>query len=286
MTILFGLLSAFSYGYADFVGALASKKVRALTVTTVAFTFGLLLALFFSLFLGASYSLTVIQIGVLAGFCSAAAISFLYAALALGPISITSPLTAVLSAIVPVVIDIASGEELGALSLVAIVLILIAVVLVAFVPGPDVRLPSLKATLYSVGAGLGFGGLFVFIDASPADSGLGVLVVMRIVGIAILLAGLTLLFLSKKNKVIIEREVFAASTIWLVLLAGFGDITGNVFFVIATREGALAIAAVLTSLYPVGTILLARIFLKEKLALSQNLGILLAVSACGLLAVS
>ena len=286
MTILFGLLSAFSYGYADFVGALASKKVRALTVTTVAFTFGLLLALFFSLFLGASYSLTVIQIGVLAGFCSAAAISFLYAALALGPISITSPLTAVLSAIVPVVIDIASGEELGALSLVAIVLILIAVVLVAFVPGPDVRLPSLKATLYSVGAGLGFGGLFVFIDASPADSGLGVLVIMRIVGIAILLAGLTVLFLSKKNKVIIEKEVFAASTIWLVLLAGFGDITGNVFFVIATREGALAIAAVLTSLYPVGTILLARIFLKEKLALSQNLGILLAVSACGLLAVS
>lgn len=286
VTILFGLLSAFSYGYADFVGALASKKVRALTVTTVAFTFGLLLALFFSLFLGASYSLTVIQIGVLAGFCSAAAISFLYAALALGPISITSPLTAVLSAMVPVVIDIASGEELGALSLVAIVLILIAVVLVAFVPGPDVRLPSLKATLYSVGAGLGFGGLFVFIDASPADSGLGVLVIMRIVGIAILLAGLTLLFLAKKNKVIIEKEVFSASTIWLVLLAGFGDITGNVFFVIATREGALAIAAVLTSLYPVGTILLARIFLKEKLALSQNLGILLAVSACGLLAVS
>lgn len=286
MTILFGLLSAFSYGYADFVGALASKKVRALTVTTVAFSFGLLLAIFFSLFLGASYPLSVIQIGILAGFCSAAAISFLYAALALGPISITSPLTAVLSAIVPVAIDLASGEELGLISLFAIVLILIAVVLVAFVPGPDVKLPSLKATLYSIGAGLGFGGLFVFIDAAPADSGLGVLVIMRIVGISILLAGLVILFLSKKSNVVIEKEVFAKSTLFLVLLAGFGDITGNVFFVIATREGALAVAAVLTALYPVVTILMARIFLKEKLALSQNFGILLAVTACGLLAIS
>ena len=62
--------------------------------------------------------------------------------------------------------------------------------------------------------------------------------------------------------------------------------TGNLFFIIATREGALAIAAVLTSLYPVGTILLAKIFLKERIAISQNIGIALAVGACALLAFS
>ncbi|MEY3335876.1 MAG: hypothetical protein RL566_799, partial [Actinomycetota bacterium] len=110
MTILFGLLTAFSYGYADFVGAIAAKKVRALTVTTVAFSFGLLLALLFSLFAGASYNESVVLYGILAGICSAAAISFLYAALALGPISIVSPFTAVLSAIVPVIVDIAAGQ--------------------------------------------------------------------------------------------------------------------------------------------------------------------------------
>ncbi len=286
MTILFGLLTAFSYGYADFVGAIAAKKVRALTVTTVAFSFGLLLALLFSLFAGASYNESVIVYGILAGICSAAAISFLYAALALGPISIVSPFTAVLSAIVPVVVDIASGQALGELSLLAIVLILIAVVLVAFVPGQDVRLPTLRATIYSIGAGLGFAGTFVFIDAAPSDSGLGVLVVMRVIGITILFALLAILLFSGKSKVLIEKEVFALSTIWLVLLAGFGDVTGNLFFIIATREGALAIAAVLTSLYPVGTILLAKIFLKEKIALSQNIGIVLAVGACALLAFS
>jgi len=286
VTILFGLLTAFSYGYADFVGAIAAKKVRALTVTTVAFSFGLLLALLFSLFAGASYNESVVLYGILAGICSAAAISFLYAALALGPISIVSPFTAVLSAIVPVVVDIASGQALGELSLLAIVLILIAVVLVAFVPGQDVRLPTLRATIYSIGAGLGFAGTFVFIDAAPSDSGLGVLVVMRVIGITILFALLAILLFSGKSKVLIEKEVFALSTIWLVLLAGFGDVTGNLFFIIATREGALAIAAVLTSLYPVGTILLAKIFLKERIAISQNIGIVLAVGACALLAFS
>lgn len=286
MTILFGLLSAFSYGYADFVGAIAAKKVRPLTVTAVAFVFGLFLALPFSIPMGASYELSVIQIGILAGVCSAAAITFLYAALALGPISITSPLTAVLSALVPVVIDLLNGQLLSELALVALALILIAVVLVAFVPGQDVRLPSLRATLYSVGAGFGFAGIFIFLDLAPAGSGLGVLVVMRVVGIAILLSGLVLLLLAGKSKVVIEKAVFSAGTIWLVLLAGLGDVTGNVFFIIATREGALAVAAVLTSLYPVATILLARIFLKEKIAMSQNIGIVLAVGACALLALS
>ncbi len=286
MTILFGLLSAFSYGYADFVGAIASKKVRPLAVTTVAFSFGLLLALIFSIPMGASFEPSVIQIGIYAGVCSAAAITFLYAALALGPISITSPMTAVLSALIPVVIDLSTGEQLSELALVALALILIAVVLVAFVPGKDVRLPSLRATLYSVGAGLGFAGIFIFLDLAPADSGLGVLVVMRIVGIAILLAGLVLLFMAGKSKSVIEKTVFSAGTIWLVLLAGLGDVTGNVFFIIATREGALAVAAVLTSLYPVGTILLARLFLKEKIAISQNIGIALAIGACALLALS
>ncbi|MEK9987054.1 MAG: DMT family transporter [Aquiluna sp.] len=285
MTILFGLLSAFSYGYADFVGALAAKKVRALAVTTVAFVFGLGIATFLSLFFGASYNLNVFQIGIYAGICSAAAITFLYAALALGPISIVSPLTAVLSAMIPVVFDVISGQQLSSFAVVAIALILVAVVLVAFIPGADVRLPSLRAVLYSVGAGVGFAGIFLFLDMTPEGTGLGVLVVMRVVGLLLMGAGLVALLLLGKSKVYVEREIFTKSLLPLVLLAGLGDVTGNVFFMIATSSGALAVAAVLTSLYPVGTILLARVFLKERIALSQNIGIALAIGACALLAV-
>ena len=285
MTIIFGLLSAFSYGYADFVGALAAKKVRAITVTTVAFVFGLVIATVLSIFVGANFSQAAITSGIYAGIASGIAISCLYAALALGPISIVSPLTAVISAIIPVVFDLATGAKLGPFALVAIVLVLVAVVLVAFVPGQDFRLPSARAVLYSIGAGVGFAGIFVFLDGAPSDSGLSTLIVMRIVGIALMFAGLAYAFFRYRPKQFLETAVFSRSIIWLVLLAGLGDVLGNVFFLVATRAGELAIAAVLTALYPVGTILLARIVLKERIAKSQSLGIVLAIGACVLIAI-
>ncbi len=285
MTIIFGLLSAFSYGYADFVGALAAKKVRAVTVTTIAFCFGLLFAIGLSFFVGANFSQAAITSGVYAGIASGIAISCLYAALALGPISIVSPLTAVLSALIPVVYDLAAGAALGPFSLIAIVLVLVAVVLVAFVPGQDFRLPSPRAVLYSVGAGVGFAGIFVFLDGAPSDSGLATLIVMRVVGIGLMLAGLTYAFFKYRPKQFLETSIFGRSLIWLVVLAGLGDVLGNVFFLVSTRAGELAIAAVLTSLYPVGTILLARIVLKERIAKSQTLGIVLAIAACVLIAI-
>ena len=285
MTIIFGLLSAFSYGYADFVGALAAKRVRAISVTTISFIFGLLIATALSFVVGANFSQTAITSGIYAGFASGIAISCLYAALALGPISIVSPLTAVISAVIPVIFDLATGAELGPFALVAIGLVLVAVVLVAFVPGQDFRLPSLRALIYSVGAGLGFAGIFVFLDGAPSDSGLATLIVMRIVGVLLMLAGLAYAFFRYRPKQFLETEIFSRSLIWLVLLAGSGDVLGNVFFLVATRAGELAIAAVLTSLYPVGTILLARIVLKERIAKSQSLGIVLAIGACVLIAI-
>jgi|TARA_B110000908_G_C10206409_1_gene427954 drug/metabolite transporter (DMT)-like permease len=284
VTIIFGLLSAFSYGYADFVGALAAKRIRAVAATTYSFSVGLVVALILSMFVGADYSPQTIQTGIYAGVCSAVAISCLYAALALGPISIVSPLTAVVSAVIPVVFDVIAGQELSSFAVTAVVLILVAVVLVGFVPGDKVRLPSMPAFLYSIGAGLGFSGIFVFLDATDSDSGLAALVVMRVVGLILLVGGLLILWLRTPKKEFIERL-----TDWklagLVFLAGVGDVLGNVTFLIATRSGALAIAAVLTALYPVGTILLARVFLKERIAVSQGAGIALALGACALLAV-
>ena len=283
MTIIFGLLSAFSYGYADFVGALAAKRIRAMAVTTYSFSFGLVLAIVLAFVFGAEFSQSTIIASIFAGICSAAAISFLYAALALGPISIVSPLTAVVSAIIPVVVDVALGTTLSPFVAVAVVLILIAVVLVAFVPSPNLKLPTVRATLYGVGAGLGFAGIFLFLDFTDPDSGLGPLVIMRLVGLVILFGLLAIVYLRNRSLPFIEKV-----TDWklagLIVLASSGDVLGNVAFLIATRAGDLAIAAVLTSLYPVGTILLARIFLKERIAKSQTLGIVLALIGTTLIA--
>jgi len=284
VTIIFGLLSAFSYGYADFVGALAAKRIRAVAATTYSFSVGLVLSIVFSIFIGADYSAQTIQAGIYAGVAAAVALSCLYAGLALGPISIVSPLTAVISAIIPVLVDVASGQELSNFVVIAVVLILIAVVLVGFVPGDNVKLPSLLALAYSVGAGLGFSGIFLFLDSAAADSGLAVLVVMKAVGLVLLVAGLFVLWLrAPKNRYI--EKIADYKLAGLLVLAGLGDVLGNVTFLIATRSGALAVAAVLTALYPVGTILLARVFLKERIALSQSAGIVLALGACALLAI-
>ena len=107
---------------------------------------------------------------------------------------------------------------------------------------------------------------------------------MRAVGLSLLILGLG--YLAIKNKVrFIEKSAFEIKTLTLILVAGAGDVLGNVAFLIATREGALAIAAVLTSLYPVGTILLAWVILKERIAASQTVGIVLAMAACALLAI-
>ena len=284
MTIIFGLLSAFSYGYADFVGALAAKRIRALAATTYSFSVGLAFAIIFSLFIGADYSAQTIQAGIYAGIAAAVALSCLYAGLAIGPISIVSPLTAVISAIIPVTVDVASGQELSNFVVIAVVLILIAVVLVGFVPGDNVKLPSPLALAYSVGSGLGFSGIFLFLDSAAADSGLAVLVVMKAVGLVLLIAGLFALWLKAPKSRYLEK-ITDYKLAGLLLLAGFGDMLGNVTFLIATRSGALAIAAVLTALYPVGTILLARVFLKERIVRSQGAGIVLALGACALLAI-
>jgi drug/metabolite transporter (DMT)-like permease len=180
-------------------------------------------------------------------------------------------------------VDVALGANLSSFVLVAVALILVAVVLVAFVPSPNLQLPTLRATLYSIGAGLGFAGIFLFLDFTDSDSGLGPLLIMRAVGVVLLFALLLAFYKKSSGEPFIEK-VKDWKLAGLILLASTGDVMGNVAFLIATRAGDLAVAAVLTSLYPVGTILLARLFLKERVAKSQSLGILLALVGVALIA--
>jgi drug/metabolite transporter (DMT)-like permease len=78
----------------------------------------------------------------------------------------------------------------------------------------------------------------------------------------------------------------ASTKVWLAVMAtGFLDSSANVFFTVASRQGSLSVVSVLTALYPLGTIILARIFLKEKIARSQMFGIVLALGASAILAI-
>jgi drug/metabolite transporter (DMT)-like permease len=282
LAILLGFGSSVVYGFADFFGALASRKINAMLVTLVAGFSGLVFLLFLTPFFGLPMDPSAIFWGSLAGVVSAVAITALYASLAIGPISIISPLGAIMSALVPMAFGVFFvGERFSTGGILAILGILVAVGLVGFIPGKDVRLPTLKGLLLGVTAGTSIGVLLICIDQAPSDSGLTPVVFLRafsIVGILVMM----LANLTRGNRVAFRGH---DKNSWLAtIMAGLMDSSANVLFLNAMRAGELTIVAVLTALYPLGTIILARVFLKEKIAKIQLAGVLLALSCSALLA--
>ena len=299
LTIILGFTTSLVYGFADFFGALGSRRIRPVVVTFWSGLSGLALLLVAALFMGADFSSEGIFWGVAAGVASAVAISCLYASLAIGPISIISPLGAVVSAIVPMVVGALQGDRFSLWGWVALAAILIAVVLVGFVPGEDVRLPSTKGLLLGLAAGAGIGLVLITLAKAPHNTGLTSVIFLRATSASLL--GLVMIFTwmkarrtSDSNRSDLghlgqagERETRVPYRFWwTVIVAGFFDSSANIFFTLASRVGSLSVVAVLTALYPLGTIILARLFLKEKIAKTQLVGILLALAASALLAVA
>ena len=283
--IILGFITSLVYGFADFAGAIAAKRIKPITVTFVAGCSGLVLLCFYSIWMGANFSSESLMWGAIGGVASAFGIACLYASLALGPISIVSPLGAVISAIVPMIVGFAQGDRFSAMGFVALAAILVAVVLVGFVPGDDVRLPSVRAIWFAVGAGVGIGFVMIAMDAFPRESGLAALITLRTVAI-ILLGSFVLISYLRTRGNTTTREPAGIKWWLLVSATGFLDASANVTFLLASRVGSLSVLSVLTALYPLGTIILARIFLKEKIARTQQLGILLALAASAVLAIA
>lgn len=285
LTAILGLCTALSYGAADFFAALAARRMRVVIVTCAASLSGLVLLLLLLPILGASFSQESIFWGFLGGLSSIVALLALYASLALGPISIVSPLGALLSAIVPAAVGVALlGERFSSLGWIAIALALIAVVLVGFVPGENVQLPKPRAVILAMIAGTGIGLAVVSLARSPQDSGIGPIIVMRTT--AFVLLGVIVLFSVLRKSATAEIKHQGPKLWVLVASAGVLDATANIFFTLASRSGSLTVTGVLTALYPLGTILLARLVLKEKVALVQKIGIALTLVASLMLALA
>lgn len=290
LTVILGFATSLVYGFADFFGAIASKRISPVVVTFASGLSGLVFLLTLTPIFGANFSPDALFWGIASGVASAVAMTCLYASLAIGPISIISPLGAVVSAIVPMVVGFLQGDRFSAWGWLALVMILVAVVLVGFVPGEAVRLPSTEGLVLGVAAGAGIGVVLITLDQAPSDSGLAAVILLRSVS-----AGLLGLFLAFA---IVRKKIKAADApsapkpsvpakFWsAVFVAGIFDSSANVFFTLAARIGSLSVVSVLTALYPLGTIILARIFLKEKIAITQSIGIGLALAGSAILALA
>ena len=306
LTAVFSLAGALVFGAADFLGGLAAKRVSSILVTAVASLTGFVLLLAALPFLGGTWLPGDLLWSVLSGVAGAVAISLLYACLAIGPMSILSPLTAVVSAVVPMVWGlVVGGERFATLGYWALGLALVAVVLVGFVPERGAVRPSLRGILMAIGSGIAIGAFFITIDQTSEQSGVLPLVVNRVVNAVIMFAVLGVLALvgitrRRHDEPRAERMPQRASVgaavapvrsttalgVQLAIACGAVDVVANGLLLVGIRAGDLSVAAVLGAMYPAGTILLAALVLEERIAPVQWVGLVLALTAAGMLAVA
>lgn len=284
LAIVVGLASALTYGVADFFGGLAAKRTASVVVTALAAVVGLAVLLPFALLVPARVSAEAFLWGGLSGLTGAAAIFLLYAALAIGPMSILSPLTAVLSALVPMTWGLVGGERLPWWGYPALGGVLVAIVLVGFVPEKGAVRPRLRGILYAVGSGLLIGAFFILVDQAPDDSGLYPLVGNRGVSGVLLLIVVAVLVVRARGR---GARAFPGlrGALPVIVACGVADALANVLILTGLRMGDLTVMSVLAALYPAGTIALASLVLRERIAPVQWVGLVLALASAAVLAI-
>jgi drug/metabolite transporter (DMT)-like permease len=215
---------------------------------------------------------SAIATAIAAGVVGVVGILSLYQGLAVGRMGVVAPVTGVIAATLPVVAGIAMAGLPGASVLVGIFLALVAVVLVSRVPGEHGRRSGIEL---GVVAGLGIGCFNILVGLLPEGQVFGPLVFMKLAAAAVI--GAIVLLGTRSWRV-------PRPTLPIVLAVGVFDMGGNALYVLATQAGRLDVAATLSSLYPVTTILLAIALLGERVTRSHAAGITAAVAAIALIA--
>lgn len=310
------LLGALVYGAADFLGGLAARRLRSIVVTAVAAASGLAALAIAQPLVGGVWTTADAAWGVLAGVVGVIAVALLYACLAIGPMSILSPLTAVVSAIAPMLWGLlVKGDALAPIGYAGLGIALVAVVLVGFIPGEKIVRPSARGLVMAVGAGLAIGAFLIVVDQTDAASGLVPLVMSRatsVVVTAVVIGVLVVAAVRRGRPAASVLEVSGpplgatptghadlehvaeqtslrvprAGAWTLALVCGIADAAANALMLVALRAGDLSVVSALTALYPAGTILLAALVLRERVAAVQWVGLALALAAGGMLAVA
>ncbi|MDM7887359.1 EamA family transporter [Curtobacterium sp. RHCJP20] len=336
LSVLLGLTGAVVYGAADFLGGLAARRIRAVTVAAVAAAVGLLPLVLGVPVVGAALSGAAVAAGVAAGVSGSVAVLLLYRALAVGPMSVLSPLTAVFAAVTPVAVALLGGTVLSLAASVALVVAVVAVVLVAAVRDTSGARVTAVGVVTAAVAGCGFGGIVLAYDAAPADAGVATLLVGRVVQ-TVLLGAVAVVVAVRSGTVRTGgadhvapsasagrpaaggprgqrrqgtsrwsgrsrwsrwsgrsrwsrwsgRSRWSRRTVVAVVACGALDALANACIQAALHVGsgdaALPVVSVLNALYPIGTVALAGVVLRERLTAVQWTGIVLAfVASIGL----
>jgi drug/metabolite transporter (DMT)-like permease len=274
-------MSAATWGGSDFVGGLGACRAPALLVVASGHIFSLLILLAICLGIrlavpGAHFLLYA----ALGGFEGSLALAVFYRALAMGAMGLTAALTGLFTALVPVVFSPFHDGLPTPVTAVGLAMGLAAIWLITHAPAATCsgtkEMPTPRAALVlGALAGVGFGAQLILFKFASGGGMLWVMTSARAAGVLALL--LVLLVMPPKGP---------WRGFWLTgILAGALDTVGNLFYLQATRFGRLDVAALVCSLYPAGTILLAALLLREWPTRRQMAGMALALAAVVLLSV-
>ena len=288
MAVLLALCASTLFGVADFLGGSSARRIHP-TITAFASQVAGLVVLFAVALLGGGALIGGdLALGAAAGAIGAVALWLFYRGLALGAMSVVAPLSAITSAVVPILVGVVLGESPEVSQWVVIALPAVVLIAregtsepadVATEPVEERATPSSNRLGVAAGllAGAGFGTFVVLVTRTSSESGLWPLVSSRAVAstltvLAVLAAGLF-------------TKVSPGRGLSLALAAGILDASSNVLLLEAGRRGLLVLVGVIGSLYPASTVVLARVVLGERLQRHQVIGLGLAVVAIVLVAV-
>jgi drug/metabolite transporter (DMT)-like permease len=270
VAILLALLSSATWGTADFLGGLLSRRLAAYLVVGASQTCGLIAVTVVALATGAfGGDAGWVGWAVLAGLTGTVGLITFYVALASGTMGIVSPIAA-LGVLVPVVVGVAQGERPSTLTSVGVVVALLGAVAAS---GPELRgRAGARPVALAMVAGVMFGLALTFIALGASHDAVMTLWGMRmtsVLGFAIA----AVLALGRGH-----RATLALRDLGLIACVGVGDATANLFFALASTRSYVSVTSVLASLYPVMTVLLARAFLNERLLRVQQVGVVAALA--------
>ncbi|MFL5838123.1 MAG: DMT family transporter [Solirubrobacteraceae bacterium] len=278
LAVALGLSSSLFWGLGDFLGGLQSRRVRVLAVLLVSQASGLVaIAIGIAIARPQAPPLVDLWPAAAAGLAGAIALSAFYRALAIGTMSIVAPISAT-GAAVPVVVGIAGGDRPAALQLAGIVAAVVGVVLASREldePHPEGHVPERTSIALALVAALGFGTFFVGMDAGADASVPWALLANRVASVSavLLVVGAARVPLPGSPRRLAP-----------LVLVGLLDAGANGLYAWGATEGLVSVVAVLGSLYPVATVLLARLVLGERVRRVQEVGIVAALAGVALIA--
>jgi drug/metabolite transporter (DMT)-like permease len=290
MEVLLAVAAAVSYGVSDFTGGVLTRRAHVFVVFLLSQLVGSILLIADVTLWADAVSWPGVGWGAAAGLAGVVGTSLLYQGLAIGRMSVVAPITAVVGAGLPVLFGLAAGERPGPAALTGIVMGLFAVVVITQAPdlpanqngvnrddarGAQAAPRSRQAIVCGFGAGIGFGLFYVLLERSPVDSGLWPLLGTRMSLVGVL------------GMVVAVRRLAVGIPAGMGLsLLGLGVVntTADLLFLLATRKGLLSLVAVITSMYPAVTVALAGLFLDERMASRQVIGLAIAGVSVALIA--